>query len=67
MDGGNSMVSPYLSRPLRSLREALEPDPALPQRRPDLADAQASGESPAGRPLGSGEAQTARPEAVTTR
>ena len=60
------MVSPYLNRPLRSLREALEPGQALPQRRPDPADAQASGAQPAGRPLGAGEAQAAQPEMAKT-
>ncbi len=62
------MVSPYLIRPLRSLCEALKPGLVAPQRRPDLADAEPSGERPVERGRGDGEAQaTAPPEAVTTR
>lgn len=60
------MVSPYLSRPLRSLREALGSGQPPPQRRPDSADAQPSGARPAGGPLGAGEAQAARPETAKT-
>lgn len=37
MGGGISMVSPYLSRPLRSLREAGGSGPAPSRRRPDSA------------------------------
>ncbi len=33
------MVSPYLSRPLRSLREALESGEALPRRQADSVEA----------------------------
>ncbi len=42
MGGGISMVSPYLRKPLRSLREALESGQAPPQRRsgsPDSVEA----------------------------
>ena len=60
MDGGILMVSPYLSKPLRSLREALESGRDLPQRRPDSTDAKPSGARPVGGPLGRGEAQAAR-------
>ena len=62
MDGGILMVSPYLSKPLRSLHEALESGRDLPQRRPDSADAKPSGARPVGGPPGQGEAQAARLE-----
>ena len=32
MDGGIFVVSPYLSRPLRSLREAIDSHGAVPER-----------------------------------
>ncbi len=51
------MVSPYLSRPLRTLREALESHQA--QRRAGAAEAR-----PGGGLLGEAEAQAARPEAA---
>ena len=41
MGGGISVVSPYLSRPLRSLREALESGQAPPQGRPEPPDSEA--------------------------
>ncbi len=66
MDGGILMVSPYLSKPLRSLREALESGRDLPQRRPDSADAKPSGARAVGEPLGRGEAQAARLEEANT-
>jgi hypothetical protein len=51
------MVSPYLSRPLRSLREALESHQAPP--RAGAAEAR-----PVGGLLGATEAPAARPEAA---
>lgn len=59
------MVSSYLIRPLRSLCEALKPGLVVPRRRPDLAEAEPSGERPVERGRGGGAAQaTARPEAA---
>lgn len=51
------MVSPYLSRPLRSLREALESGRTTPQRRSDSADAWPVRGLP-----GAAEATAARPD-----
>ncbi len=62
------MVSPYLSRPLRSLREALESGQVPPQRRPgspDSAEARPTEARPAGGLLGGPEAPAARPEAAS--
>ncbi len=62
MGGGISMISPYLSRPLRSLREALEsgrPPPPQGSDSPDSAESR-----PTGVPLGGPEAPPAQPEAV---
>ncbi len=61
------MVSPYLSRPVRSLREALESGQAPPRRRPDPVEARPTEARPTeARPveglLGVTEAQAARPE-----
>ena len=51
------MVSPYLSRPLRSLREALESGRTTPRRRSESAD-----EWPVRELFGATEAATARPD-----
>ena len=56
------MVSPYLSRPLRSLREVLGSGQAPPQRRPGSVKARPTGLRPSGGLLGATEA-LAGPEA----
>ncbi len=61
------MVSPYLSRPLRSLCEARGSGQAPPRRRPDSAPDLVPDlvvARPAGGLLGGTEALDARPEAV---
>ena len=64
MGGGISIVSPYLNRPLRSLREALRASQAPSQRHSDSTEARPTEARPAAGLLGGTAAPDARAEAV---
>jgi hypothetical protein len=62
VDGGGFVVSPYLTKPLRSLREALETRQASPRRSLDRAAARPVNGLPArGLPGPAAEPQAANP------